>query len=107
MSILMRGVRVDVDRKNSNTSSMTSIPLDGITVFMIASFGDSATADFFNGVVSSKTRRFQGIAKAALTKLSILAYARTLGDLAFPPSNNLEALKGNLKDINTICFIKF
>jgi len=69
---------------------------------MIASFGDSATADFFNGVVSSKTRRFQGIAKAALTKLSILAYARTLGDLAFPPSNNLEALKGNLKGLYSI-----
>jgi len=63
---------------------------------MIASFGDSATADLFNGVASAKARRFKGIAKAALQKLSILAYARTLTDLTFPPSNRLEALKGDL-----------
>ena len=30
-----------------------------------------------------------------MDKLTILAYARTIQDLAFPPSNRLEALKGD------------
>ena len=37
-----------------------------------------------------------GVAKIAARKLDMLDYAARLGDLASPPGNRLEALKGDL-----------
>lgn len=42
-------------------------------------------------------RRFEGIAKAALTRLLLLHAARSLADLAGIRGNRLEALKGGRK----------
>ena len=43
-----------------------------------------------------------GIRKIAARKLDVLDYAEALSDLASPPGNRLEALKGELKGFHSI-----
>ena len=63
---------------------------------MIASFGDAATEDVFNGRNTKAARAIpKDLWKVAARKLSALDYAKDLGDLA-SPGNNLEKLKGVL-----------
>jgi proteic killer suppression protein len=70
---------------------------------MIASFGDSATADLYHGHVTNRVRRFPPIIKRlALRKLDILNAAPRLDDLREPPGNRLEALKGDLAGYHSI-----
>lgn len=60
---------------------------------MIRSFGDARTeALFFDQFV----RDFQGVARRAKRKLEAINAASRLGDLAVPPSNRLEKLRGDL-----------
>jgi proteic killer suppression protein len=59
---------------------------------MIKSFRDRATQQLWMGAFA---RRFSGIEKQALRKLDMLHHARDLRDLAAPPANRLEALKGD------------
>jgi len=47
-------------------------------------------------------RQFEGIARPAKRKLEALNAASRLEDLAAPPSNRLEKLKGRLKDFYSI-----
>ncbi len=62
---------------------------------MIKSFADSGTEAFYR---SGKSRGIPtSLQKVAKRKLFQLEYARELGDLASPPGNRLEALKGNRK----------
>ncbi len=64
---------------------------------MIASFGDAATEDLFNGEGSARVRKFgRDVRKAAVRKLDMLNAANNLDDLRVPPGNRLEALKGDL-----------
>lgn len=60
---------------------------------MIKSFADGQTKQFYvsgkGGYVSANLRR------VAQRKLFQLEYAREIGDLASPPGNRLEALKGD------------
>ena len=49
-----------------------------------------------------RVRQFEGIARAAKRKLEALNAAHRLDDLAKPPSNRLEKLKGNLKEFHSI-----
>ena len=67
---------------------------------MIASFGDRLTEEFFHG----HARRFpwQAIEVVAVRKLDMLNAAKELKDLAIPPANRLEALKGDLKGYHSI-----
>ena len=58
---------------------------------MIQSFADRDTRKLFQ---SGNNRRFAAIARQALRKLIQMNQARRLGDLAVPPGNHLEALKG-------------
>jgi len=60
---------------------------------MILSFDDSDTEELFT---KEKNRRFSAIARVALRKLIQLNQAEVLRDMAVPPGNRLEALKGNL-----------
>ena len=60
---------------------------------MIGSFGDKATEELYHG---GPTRFPADIVKAALRKLDMLHAARSLKDMASPPGNRLEALKGDL-----------
>ncbi len=65
---------------------------------MIGSFGDATTEDLFDGRQSARVRRIPpDVQRAALNKLDMLAAPPTLGDLASPPGNRLEALSGELR----------
>ena len=66
---------------------------------MIQSFADKETAALF---ISERSRRFAAFARVALRKLIQLNQARTLGDLAVPPGNHLEALQGDLVGLHAI-----
>lgn len=66
---------------------------------MIKSFANEATKDIFDGINSKRARatispRLFSIARR---KLDLINAAVDLNDLKIPPSNQLEALKGNLK----------
>ena len=58
---------------------------------MIQSFSDRNTQELFH---SGNNRRFAAIARQAMRKLIQINQARQIGDLAVPPGNHLEALKG-------------
>ena len=60
---------------------------------MIRSFADKQTAIVFQGRFSKRLP--QEIQMRALDKLRMIEAATELVDLLIPPSNNLEALKGN------------
>jgi proteic killer suppression protein len=63
---------------------------------VIASFADAATEDIFNGKNSKAARTIpKDLWRIAARKLSVLDYAKDLGDLT-SPGNNLEKLKGEL-----------
>lgn len=70
---------------------------------MIHSFADSATADLFHG---RRTRRVRGLPQdvvvRAWRRLDMLNAAARLEDLQMPPSNNLEALKGDRQGYHSI-----
>ena len=70
---------------------------------MIASFGDEATEDVFNGENTKAARRVPiSIWKTAFRKLDMLNAAHELRDLMVPPANRLEALHGNLAGKHSI-----
>jgi toxin HigB-1 len=66
---------------------------------MIQSFADKDTEELFH---RETNRRFNAIARVALRKLIQMNRARILQDLAIPPGNRLEALKGNLAGYHSI-----
>ena len=66
---------------------------------MIRSFGDKQTGALFADEFVDK---FQGVARRAKRKLEALNAANRLEDLAVPPSNRLEKLKGDLEDFYSI-----
>ncbi len=59
---------------------------------MIQSFADRDAEQLFH---EEKNRRFAAIARVALRKFFQLNRAGLLADLAVPPGNRLEALKGD------------
>lgn len=66
---------------------------------MIRSFGDSQTRALFADEFVGK---FQGVARRAKRRLEALNAASRLDDLAAPPSNRLEKLKGDLEGFYSI-----
>ncbi len=60
---------------------------------MIHSFADKEAKSLFE---YRKTRKLSNIARPALRKLMMIDAAANLEDLRIPPSNHLEALKGDL-----------
>ncbi len=70
---------------------------------MIASFGDSATEDFYHNRPTNRARRFPPtIRSTALRKLDMLNAAHRLDDLRSPPGNRLEALRGDLQGYHSL-----
>ena len=59
---------------------------------MIASFKNQDEENLFNGI---RVARFVNIESVAMRKLAMLNRVVALGELRVPPSNRLEALKGN------------
>lgn len=77
---------------------------------MIRSFRDAETERLWN---EERTRRIPAsVRKTAFKKLQILNAVATLGDLALPPGNRLERLRGDrqgqhsirINDQYRICF---
>ena len=66
---------------------------------MIQSFLNRDTAELFR---KGSSRRFAAISRVALRKLIQMNQARILGDLAVPPGNRPEALRGNLSGFHSI-----
>jgi proteic killer suppression protein len=61
---------------------------------VIRSYGDADTRDLFE---KGASRRFRAIERVALRKLQQLNAAVRLEEMAAPPANRLEALKGDRK----------
>ncbi len=66
---------------------------------MIQDFADEDTQELFE---TESNRRFAFIARVALRKLIQMNRASRLEDLAVPPGNRLEALKGSLAGYHSI-----
>lgn len=66
---------------------------------MIQSFADAGTQDIFDGLNTKNARKKLNptLHSIASRKLDMLDAAIDLNDLKIPPSNKLEALKGNYK----------
>jgi toxin HigB-1 len=64
---------------------------------VILSFKDQGTADVFNGVDSKAARAAcpRNLWPVAYRKLDMIRVARALRELAVPPANRLEPLKGD------------
>lgn len=71
---------------------------------MIRSFADAATADLFNGVNSRRARHAcpSTLWNVVARKLTPLNRVRGLPELAIPPGNRLEALKGDRRGQHSI-----
>lgn len=70
---------------------------------MIQSFADETTADLFIELPSRAAQRIPtDIWPVARRKLKLLDVAQRLSDLASPPGNRLEALKGDQLDRHSI-----
>lgn len=64
---------------------------------MIVRFSDRALEDFWHGKSSARARRIPAdIRTRLMDRLTQMDAAAALSDLAVPPSNNLEALSGDL-----------
>ena len=68
----------------------------------VQSFADRALRRFFLEGVIPRAAGWAGVAKVAARKLDMLDYAKDLTDLASPPGNRLEALKGDLARLHSI-----
>jgi proteic killer suppression protein len=66
---------------------------------MIQSFADRDTEQLFH---EEKNRRWATIARVALRKLFQMNRAGALQDLAVPPGNRLEALKGSRTGFHSV-----
>jgi len=70
---------------------------------VIETFGNTLAEDLFDDRRSKATRSFPPeLHKAARRKLLYLHDAAELGDLAVPPGNRLERLKGRWKGLHSI-----
>lgn len=71
---------------------------------MIRSFADDSTQDIFTGKNSKKARKAldPSLFQIARRKLDMIDAAVSILDLKIPPSNNLEAMKGDLKGKHSI-----
>jgi proteic killer suppression protein len=66
---------------------------------MIQAFACRDTERLFT---TERSRRWSAIVRVALRKLIQLNQAEKLSDMAVPPGNRLEALKGNLVGFHSI-----
>jgi proteic killer suppression protein len=68
----------------------------------IQSFASRDVERFFREGRINKRLGWAGVARIAMRKLDLLDYSERLSDLASPPGNRLEALKGDLKGFHSI-----
>lgn len=69
----------------------------------IRSIADKPTKDIYDGIASREARRIpKALWEVARRKLDMVQAAAQLRDLASPPGNKLEKLKGNRKGMHSI-----
>lgn len=68
----------------------------------IRGFASQAVERFFRDGRPPKGVGWAALARIAARKLDMLAYAEALTDLASPPGNRLEPLKGELAGLHSI-----
>lgn len=68
----------------------------------IRSFASDALKTFFEDGRTGARFRWRNISRVVIRKLDMLDYAHELRDLASPPGNRLEALKGDLVGFHSI-----
>jgi proteic killer suppression protein len=68
----------------------------------IRSFASEALKIFFEEGRTSARLGWSNVARVVARKLDMLHYANDLRDLASPPGNRLEALKGSLAGLHSI-----
>jgi len=68
----------------------------------IQSFASPVVERFFSEGYLAKNVGWAKVARVAARKLDMLDYAAVLNDLASPPGNRLEALKGKLAGFHSI-----
>jgi toxin HigB-1 len=68
----------------------------------IRSFARRQVERFFVAGEAARGEGWAHLARVARRKLDMLDYAERLGDLASPPGNRLEALKGDLFGFHSI-----
>jgi proteic killer suppression protein len=68
----------------------------------IQSFADPSVERFFKEGRLGKGVAWSPVKRTVARKLDVLDYAEALSDLASPPGNRLEALKGDLKGLHSI-----
>jgi proteic killer suppression protein len=68
----------------------------------IQSFASPVVERFFSEGRISKRVGWAKVARVVARKLDMLDYAGALGDLASPPGNRLEALRGDLAGLHSI-----
>ena len=67
---------------------------------MIKTFGNKSTKELY---VKGRSKKLPSeIWKRAIIKLEMIDIVASIDDLKVPPSNNLEKLKGSLKDFYSI-----
>lgn len=68
----------------------------------IQSFASRAVEVFFRSGRVPKRAGWAAVSRVARRKLDMVDYAHELTDLASPPGNRLEALKGDLRGFHSI-----
>jgi proteic killer suppression protein len=68
----------------------------------IQSFADKETEEFFKSGSLRKSTGWKSLATIAARKLDMLHYAASLLDLRSPPGNQLEKLRGNLREMYSV-----
>jgi toxin HigB-1 len=68
----------------------------------IQGFGRPEIETFFRERTVPRRAGWAGVATIAARKLDMLDYAEALNDLASPPANRLEALRGDLAGVHSI-----
>jgi proteic killer suppression protein len=68
----------------------------------IQGFADRAVERFFGEGAVPRGAGWAGVVRVVARKLDMLDYAENLSDLASPPGNRLEALKGDLAGFHSI-----
>ena len=68
----------------------------------IQSFASRVVKRFFTEGTVPRGVGWAGLARIAARKLDMLHYSARLSDLASPPGNRLEALKGDLEGAHSI-----
>jgi proteic killer suppression protein len=70
----------------------------------IQSFANPAVDAFFRKGIVPRRAGWAGASRIVARKLDVLDYADRLTDMASPPGNRFEALRGDLRGLHSIRF---